>query len=635
MSDDELNSSDLTDLEEEDDVPLSARTRTKPSDASGYRIQGALKIPRATTYTCQALYGMASRYDACAISDTLVGLKIKYLREILTSSLNISATSSGLTKSKWVTSLTIRVYAPTPTHSFVGLIDSIFRNFYVPPVIFVLNLAEDGAERRVCVDGKQRLTSIYRFIAGEIPYKDAFTGERFYFKVDSKSAKGQILPERYRKMFLNKQIVCMEYQDITPENEREIFQRVQLGMALTPAERLQAISSHVTTFVRELVDTYILDPNGLAENIEWDTSRANDFRTIATAVYAMSKWPKLTTVPSFGTLEKWLRECHDLDEDLEDDIQGTFKVFCRLASDPELDNCFNIQGIKKVAPVEMLAITLLIHANKRRMSLSQLSEAITLMRHDVRQVEKDVRLNSRTMKLLINFLKKLKPAQLNTQNNEKPAASVVKFIGKRKRASSESSESEPEEPPPRRAPKSQAATSNKAVKSSRQPTPTLGPSPLPPPQPAPPPPAPSLPPPSTVHPPPSTDSSRLPSRPNGSIARPSTSQSPRLPPTAPAALRQNTSHSTLASGRRILPIQPQSTSPYQASLGDSLMARMSSAPSPTSTAAPRNSPSIPFHPGPNDFSQNRMYDPSKDPRNPAYQGDGRGQPPGPSYGRRY
>ena len=62
------------------------------------------------------------------------------------------------------------------------LIDSIFRNFYVPPVIFgtcvqyldfllvfsciyllVLNQAEDGAERRVCVDGKQRLTSIYRY----------------------------------------------------------------------------------------------------------------------------------------------------------------------------------------------------------------------------------------------------------------------------------------------------------------------------------------------------------------------------------------------------------------------------------------------------------------------------------------
>lgn len=60
-----------------------------------------------------------------------------------------------------------------------GLIDSIFRNFYVPPVIFgkcvplplvyaltslapVVHFSDDGGERRVCVDGKQRLTSIYR-----------------------------------------------------------------------------------------------------------------------------------------------------------------------------------------------------------------------------------------------------------------------------------------------------------------------------------------------------------------------------------------------------------------------------------------------------------------------------------------
>ncbi|KAI9065685.1 hypothetical protein FKP32DRAFT_459384 [Trametes sanguinea] len=624
MSDDELHSSDLTDLEDEDDVPLSARGKKAPSDGSGYRIQGALKVPRATTYTCQALYDQIYAGD--------IDLQPEYQREVV-----------------W------------PDTKQMGLIDSIFRNFYVPPVIFVLNLADDGAERRVCVDGKQRLTSIYRFPVGHVVLasaafpdsnvhlsadKDAFTGEKFYFKIDSKSVKGQVLPERYRKMFLNKQIVCMEYQDITPENEREIFQRVQLGMALTPAERLQAISSPVTSFIRELVDQFIVD--NLAENIEWDTSRANDFRTLATAVYGMSKWPKLVTAPSLGTIEKWLRDSHDLDDEFEDDVRGTFQVFCRLARDPELDSCFKLQGIKKVAPVEMLAITLLIHANKRRMTLSQLSEAITLMRHDVRQVEKDVRLNSRTTKLLLNFLKKLKPSQLNTQDGGKVAASIVKSTGKRKRASTDYSESEEgEEPPPRPASKSQATSSSRASKSSQPPTPSLGPPPLPPTQPAPPlppaqpahppPPAPSHPPPSTLssgtassasHPPPPIDPSRPPSRPNGTTAGPSSSRSPRPPPTAPAALRQTMSTSTLQN----VPMHPRSTTFHQNALGDSLMARMSSAPSPASTAAPRgayNSPSMPFHPGPNDFPQNRAYDPSKDPRNAAY------QPPGSSYGRRY
>lgn len=67
----------------------------------------------------------------------------------------------------------------------IGLIDSIFRNYYIPPIIFgalvspscffgtnlnasvfflVVKYNDDGSESRVCIDGKQRLTSIYRYV---------------------------------------------------------------------------------------------------------------------------------------------------------------------------------------------------------------------------------------------------------------------------------------------------------------------------------------------------------------------------------------------------------------------------------------------------------------------------------------
>ena len=66
-----------------------------------------------------------------------------------------------------------------PEAKQIGLIDSIFRNFYIPPVIFgtsiycvvmgcatderkAVNQFEDGSETKTCIDGKQRLTSIYR-----------------------------------------------------------------------------------------------------------------------------------------------------------------------------------------------------------------------------------------------------------------------------------------------------------------------------------------------------------------------------------------------------------------------------------------------------------------------------------------
>ncbi|KAI8976347.1 hypothetical protein BD414DRAFT_539340 [Trametes punicea] len=612
MSDDPMSSgSDLTDIDDDDDdVALSARSKAKakpkPAVDTGYRIRGALRVPRATTYTCQALY------DQIYVGD--IDLQPEYQRDVV-----------------W------------PDSKQVGLIDSIFRNFYVPPVIFVVHTLDDGGERRVCVDGKQRLTSIYRFIAGEIPYRDPFSGERFYFKDDPKGVKRQILPERYKKLFLNKQIVCMEYQDISPENEREIFQRVQLGMALTPAERLQAISSPLTSFIRQLLDTYIAD--GLAVDIEWDTSRANDFRTLATSVYSMAKWPKLSTAASIGTVEKWLHDTNELDKGFEDDVKNTFEIFCRLAKDPKLKKCFWLPGVKKVAPVEMLTISLLIHAFKRTMTLAQLSEAITLLRQEIRQVEKDIRLNSRTVKVALSFLKKLKPSQLKAEGGE-PAAAQHHAV-KRKRPAPTASEREGN--PPRPSPKSQPNPSMFS-KAAQPPHAISSPGHAPePPQPLTQPPRPPAPPASpqtalspAMHHPPSANPPGLPSGPNGIPTVPSNAQPTFAPPNTPAAPRQSMPPPSLPPRPNYTPTSPRPGDSRQNSLGDSLMARMSTAP-PSAPSAPRRagfpSPSTPFQPGPNDYQANRAYDPSRDPRHAAYQSDGRGgydqHPSGSSYGRRF
>jgi len=48
------------------------------------------------------------------------------------------------------------------------IIDSLYHNFYIPPVIFALMRDEDGEEVRICVDGKQRLTSIVKFLDGHV-----------------------------------------------------------------------------------------------------------------------------------------------------------------------------------------------------------------------------------------------------------------------------------------------------------------------------------------------------------------------------------------------------------------------------------------------------------------------------------
>lgn len=55
-----------------------------------------------------------------------------------------------------------------PTGKQMEIIDSLYHNFYVPPVIFAVMRDEDGEEVRVCVDGKQRLTSIVKFLDGHV-----------------------------------------------------------------------------------------------------------------------------------------------------------------------------------------------------------------------------------------------------------------------------------------------------------------------------------------------------------------------------------------------------------------------------------------------------------------------------------
>lgn len=159
------------------------------------------------------------------------------------------------------------------------------------------------------------------------------------------------------------------------------------------------------------------------------------------AVYSISRWPHLTTMPSLSVLETWLQEPDDLDEEFCEDVHDTFRIFCALAKDPVLKQVFWLPGVKKVAPMEVLAIAVLIHANKKKMSMAQLSEAIGLMRKDIRGVEKDIRQNTRLFKTVLAFLKGLKPSMLKAEGGT-PAARKQRS-GKRKRTTkSHSSDSE-------------------------------------------------------------------------------------------------------------------------------------------------------------------------------------------------
>jgi hypothetical protein len=131
-----------------------------------------------------------------------------------------------------------------------GLIESLMENYYVPPIIFnqerVAGLNGQVHYKRICVDGKQRLSSIKAFMEGDIGCSDGNNTKWYYCtgldksgKVITKSRR-KILPENIKNEFKRKTIMCYEFLDLSRSQEEELFGRVQLGMQLSLAERLRA-----------------------------------------------------------------------------------------------------------------------------------------------------------------------------------------------------------------------------------------------------------------------------------------------------------------------------------------------------------------------------------------------------------
>ncbi|KAL4071897.1 hypothetical protein V8B97DRAFT_1942097 [Scleroderma yunnanense] len=378
------------------DVSRGGRTRAGAKDkASGYQLKNVLKLPRATTYSTQAIYDQVHGGD--------IDLSPEYQRDVV-----------------W------------PDSKQIGLIDSILRNFYIPPVIFVTHQHDDGAETKTCIDGKQRLTSIQRFMDGEIPHKDPENGDKYFYKSSaaSQSGRSMLLPERYKRLFANKQIVCIEYQDLPDADEREIFQRVQLGMALTPAEKLQVINSPMASFVRTLQTQY-LESGGLSgDELDWDHSRGGDFRCLTQALYLISKYPQQMSVGSIQQLEKWLLNPtarptrkkkskgrksssddgeNEGDPDLSQDtsflekIHSTFQTFAQLVTDSALRPLF-LKEQWRVAPIEFVMMCLLISVEKDTLPLKVMAEKMGEMRMITRAEHLDIRTNSRVAKTMFDFI---------------------------------------------------------------------------------------------------------------------------------------------------------------------------------------------------------------------------------------
>jgi len=178
-----------------------------------------------------------------------------------------------------------------------------------------------------------------------------------------------------------------------------------MGVALTPAEKLQVTSSPRATFVRELQAKHFKDDGGLAgDAIIWEQNRGSDFRGIAQSLYCMDKYTSaLSLSPTMSQLEKWLGDDVQVPTELKNRAHDTYRVFAAIATDKKLSQ--PLKHPAKISPIEFMSISLLIAVHKDEMTLAQLSSLIGKMRNHVRSLHVDIRLNNRVMKDFMEFVK--------------------------------------------------------------------------------------------------------------------------------------------------------------------------------------------------------------------------------------
>ena len=125
------------------------------------------------------------------------------------------------------------------------LIDSILRGWRLPKFYFLLT-SEEPEEFEV-VDGQQRLLAIWEFFDDELALSsdsDSVTrGAKLY----------RDLPDQLSDRCDDYEIDYDRIEDAPDDADlKEFFQRLQEGLPLTTAERLNSVHSKLTDFCREL-----------------------------------------------------------------------------------------------------------------------------------------------------------------------------------------------------------------------------------------------------------------------------------------------------------------------------------------------------------------------------------------------
>ncbi|KAF2737580.1 hypothetical protein EJ04DRAFT_461026 [Polyplosphaeria fusca] len=285
-----------------------------------------------------------------------------------------------------------------------GLVNSLMENFYVPPIILnkKKHVAEDGSPPTytlATVDGKQRLSSVRAFVKGLIPCHD-HRQSKWYFSKGGSTANRKLLSDAVREDFLDKEFISFEFNDLSQVQEEDLFARVQMGMPLSAAEKMRASTGPWQDLAQQFVKDFAVVFGLLKEQTR---TRAKDFQ------FCLSCFSQIVEVehpsgengkPGLKTnasgLPRFLKNKAAIDDDLKSHLASVFTTFqCLVEEEPEIFTK-KLQGVQTFAPLELIAIAVLISMYSSTRNNKLLLGDIQALRNRLRESFRDLRLNSNT-----------------------------------------------------------------------------------------------------------------------------------------------------------------------------------------------------------------------------------------------
>jgi hypothetical protein len=127
------------------------------------------------------------------------------------------------------------------------LIDTILRGWKIPKFYFVKNVGK-GETTYDVVDGQQRLSAIFEFLAGELELSEETekrVGGKTYSELTSDASDAVD----------DFEIDFDEIEDATDEEIMDFFQRLQGGMQLNSSEKLNSIQSKLRSFCKKIASS--------------------------------------------------------------------------------------------------------------------------------------------------------------------------------------------------------------------------------------------------------------------------------------------------------------------------------------------------------------------------------------------